>query len=51
MKVGQTIISSVRFESAGYFTLTVFLVYCDSQCSVDLPHNFVGLSAVCNCGI
>ena len=27
---------------AGYFTLTVFLMSCDSQCSVALPHGAVG---------
>ena len=33
------------------FTLTVFLIACDSQCSVALPHGAVGWSAVCDCGI
>ena len=38
-----------REERAGYFTLSVFLVsrdYC-----VALPHDVMGLSAVCDCGI
>ena len=38
-------------ESAGCFALTVFLMSCDSQCSVALPHGAVGWSAVCDCGI
>ena len=38
-------------EKAGCFTLTVFLVTCDSQCFVALPHGAVGSSAVCDCCI
>ena len=34
-------------ESAGCFALTVFLMSCDIQCSVALPHGAVGRSAVC----
>ena len=33
------------------FTLTVFLVACDWQCSVGLPHGAVVGSAVFDCGI
>ena len=36
---------------AGCFTLTVFLMSCDSQCSVVLPHGALGWTAVCDCGI
>ena len=36
---------------AACFALIVFLVSCDSQCSVALPHSVVGWSAVCDCGI
>ena len=35
-------------ESAGCFALFVFLVSRD--CCKALPHNFMGLSAVCDCG-
>ena len=38
-------------ERACWSTLTVFLVYCDSQCSVALPHGAMGWSVVCDCGI
>ena len=38
-------------ERAGFFALIVFLVSCDSQCSVALPRGAVGSSAVCDCGI
>ena len=38
-------------ERADCFTLIVFLVYCDSDCSVDLPHNAIGWSAVFDCSI
>ena len=38
-------------EEAGCFTLTVFLVSCNSQCFVALPHGALGWSAVCDCGI
>ena len=31
--------------------LTVFLMSCDSQCSVALSHAAEGWSAVCDCGI
>ena len=36
---------------AGFFTLTVFLMSCYSQCYLALPHGDVGCSAVCDCGI
>ena len=36
-------------KRAGCFTLSVFLVSRD--CCVALPHNDMGLSAVCDCGI
>ena len=36
---------------AGCFALIVFLMYCDSQCSVAFPRRKMGLSAVCDCGI
>ena len=36
-------------ERAGCFALVVFLVSRD--CCVTLPHNSMGLSAVCGCGI
>ena len=32
-------------------TLAVFLMYCNSQCSVALPHGAMGWSVVCDCGI
>ena len=35
-------------ERAGCFTLTVFLIFCDSKCSVTLPHDAMDWSAVCN---
>ena len=38
-------------ERAGCFTLTIFLMSCDSRCSVALPDGAVGWSAVCDCGI
>ena len=38
-------------ERAGCLALIVFLVSCDSQCFVALPHGAVGWSAVCACGI
>ena len=37
-------------ELAGCFALTVYLMYCDSQCSVTLPDGAVGWSAVCDSG-
>ena len=37
-------------ERAGCFALTVFLMACDSQCSVALPHGVAGWPAVCDCG-
>ena len=40
-----------REEKAGCFALTAFLMSCDSQCSVALPHGGMGWSAVCDCGI
>ena len=36
-------------ERAGCFALFVFLASCD--CCVALPHDAMGLSAVCDCGI
>ena len=36
-------------KRAGWFALFVFLVSFD--CCVALPHDTVGLSAVCDCGI
>ena len=38
-------------ERAGCFVLTVFLVSCDSRCSVALPHGAMGQYVVCNCSI
>ena len=38
-------------ERSGCFTLTVFLMSCNSQCSVAYPHGAIGWSAVCDCGI
>ena len=38
-------------KRAGCFDLTVFLMYCDSQCSVAPPRGAEGWSAVCDCGI
>ena len=38
-------------ERAGCFTLIVFLMSCDCQCSMTLPLCAVGRSAVCDCGI
>ena len=38
-------------ERAVRFTLLVFLISCDSQCSVVLPHGAVSWSAMCNCVI
>ena len=38
-------------ERDGCFNFTLFLMHCDSQCSVTLPHAAVGWSAVCYCGI
>ena len=37
-------------ERAGCFTLTVFLMSCDSQCHVALPCGAVGWPAVCDFG-
>ena len=34
-------------DRAGCFILTVFLMSCDTACSVALPHGAVGRSAVC----
>ena len=36
---------------AGYFTFIVILMSGDSQCSVALPRETVGWSAVCDCSI
>ena len=38
-------------ERACCFSFTVFLMSCETQCSVALPHGPVGWSAVCSCGI
>ena len=38
-------------ERAGCFTLIVFLMSCDCQCSMTLPVCAMGWSAVCDCGI
>ena len=38
-------------EMACYFNVIVFQMSCDCMCSVALPHDAVGLSAVCDCGI
>ena len=38
-------------ERAGWFTLIVSLVFCDCKCSVALPHDAMGWSAVCVCGV
>ena len=38
-------------ERAGCFALTVCLMSCDNQSSVALPHDALGLSAVCDYGI
>ena len=35
-------------KKADCFTLTVFLMPCDSQCSVAFPPGVVGWSAVCD---
>ena len=37
-------------DRAGCFTLIVFLMFCDSQCSVAIPNGTMGWSAVCDCG-
>ena len=38
-------------ERADCFVLTVFLMSCDNQCSMALPHGAVGWSAAWYCGI
>ena len=38
-------------KRAGYFTLFVFLLSCDCNCSIALPHGGVGWSVVCDCCI
>ena len=38
-------------ERAGYFIVFEFLMSCDNQCSVALPHGAVGWSEVFDCGI
>ena len=38
-------------KKAGCFALSVFLMSCDGQCSMALPHGAVGWSVVCDCGI
>ena len=38
-------------KRANCCTLSVFLMSCDSQYSVALPHGAVGWSVVCDCGI
>ena len=41
----------MKFDIAGCFTLTIFLVSYDCWCSVTLPHGALGWSAVCDCDI
>ena len=38
-------------ERSGCFTLNAFLMSCESQCSVTLPHGAMCWSAVCERGI
>ena len=38
-------------KKVDYFTWFVYLMYCDCNCSVDLPHGAMGWTAVCYCGI
>ena len=38
-------------DRASFFALTVFLMSCDSQCSVAFPRDANGGTAVCDCGI
>ena len=35
-------------ERAGCINLTIFLMSCDSQCSMTLPNGFIGQSALCD---
>ena len=42
---------SLMGRESWLFTLNIFLVSCDSKCSVDLHHGAVGWSAMCHCGI
>ena len=50
IKQKQTSETEIQFLS-GCFSLTVFLMSCDNQCSVALSHSAMGWSAVCDCGI
>ena len=43
--------NSLIGKRAGCFVLTVFLMSCDSQCSVALPHGAMSWSVMCDCGI
>ena len=38
-------------ERAGCFAFIVFQMSCYCKCPVPLPHDAVGWSAVCDCGI
>ena len=38
-------------SNAGFFTLIIFQMVCDCYCSVALPNDAMGWSAVCDCGI
>ena len=38
-------------EKAGCFAIIDLQLYCYCKCSVALPHDAVGCSAVCDCGI
>ena len=38
-------------ERAGCFVLNVYPMSCYCKCPVALPHDAVGWSAVCDCGI
>ena len=48
---GSLVLQSSKWERAGGFALTVFLMSYDSLCSVAPPHGTMGLSAVFDCGI
>ena len=43
--------SSEEEEKADCFAIIVLQMYCSYKYSVDLPHDAVGWSAVCACGI
>ena len=38
-------------EGTSCYTLIVFLMSCDNWSSVAFPQDYMGLSAVCDCGI